>query len=152
MTTIAYDGRSLAGDTQTSLFNDRYVKVRTLSDGRLYGACGELQDMIAVRQWLEFSGDKPKVEDGFACIVIAAGECLHYENKLVAMPVAHPHFAVGSGRDFAMAAMQLGKSAAEAITVAHALDIHTGAEVVEIAVQRDYHVNVTVTGLAYELS
>lgn len=149
MTTIAYDGITLAGDTQTSMFRDSYPKLQRLSDGRLYGACGEVQDMVAVQHWLERGGDRPKCEDGYACIVIDQGKCLHYEHKLIAMPVGGLCFSVGSGRDYAMAAMHLGMSAAEAVRVAHVFDISTGSEVMELTQPAHPALSATWTGIPY---
>lgn len=134
MTTIAFDGKTLAGDTQTSMYRGAATKVHRLTDGRLYGACGQLQDAIAVLEWLEGYGEKPKVEDGFHAILIKDGECFTLENKLVKVGHGRKIFAVGSGRDFAMAAMHLGKSAREAVLVAHQFDVDTGDEVVDLAV------------------
>lgn len=128
MTTIAWDGKTLAGDRQHSMFNDCAPKVFRLENGGLFGACGEAQDSVAVREWLE-GGEKPKVGDGFHAILIKNGDLYVIENKLVLMKPTRRFFAVGSGRDFAMAAMLLGKTAKEAIAIAAQLDVDTGEKI-----------------------
>lgn len=128
MTTIAWDGKTLAGDRQHSMFNGSAPKIFRLKSGDLFGACGQIQDAYAVREWLD-GGEKPKVEDGFHAILIRFGELIAIENKLILMPTPRQFFAVGSGRDFAMAAMMLGKTAAEAVNIAALLDVDTGHDV-----------------------
>lgn len=138
MTTIAYDGRTLAADTQSSMMRGKALKAFRLEDGTLFGACGEAQDAIAVRDWLEDGGEKPKVQDTFHAIVIKDGELYTLENKLVLMLQCRPFFAIGSGRDFAMAAMHLGKTAVEAIGISHQFDVDTGSEVTALAVDETH--------------
>lgn len=131
MTTVAFDGRTLAADTQSSMFRSTMQKVYRLKDGQLFGACGQFQDSTAVREWLENGGEKPKVSEGFHAILIDGGLFV-LEDKLVKIKYDRPYFAIGSGRDYAMAAMFLGKTAAEAVRVAHEFDLDTGPEVSEI--------------------
>jgi hypothetical protein len=132
VTTIAYDGLSLASDTQASMLRSTAEKIHRLKDGSLFGSCGELQDNVAVREWLEGGGEKPKVSDGFHAIHVRGGVIFTLENKLIAMKQQRDFFAVGSGRDFAMAAMHLGKTAAEAVKVSHLFDVDTGPEVAQL--------------------
>lgn len=50
------------------------------------------------------------------------------------MPTARKFHAVGSGRDYALAAMHLGLSARDAVGVAMEFDLNTGGELQEVAV------------------
>lgn len=134
MTTIAWDGRTLAGDTQHSMFRGNGDKVFRLNDGSLFGSCGQTQDGVAVMEWLAGGGEKPKVEDGFHAILVKDGKLYSLENKLVHLEQRRPFFAIGSGRDYAMAAMFLGKTAADAVRVAREFDVDTGSEVTEITI------------------
>lgn len=43
--------------------------------------------------------------------------------------ITRPYHAIGSGRDFALAAMRLGKSAREAVEIAAEFDIYTGGNI-----------------------
>lgn len=133
MTTIAWDGQKLAGDTQGNCYGmkARAEKVFRLHDGRLYGGSGEYQHVLAARDWLN-GGDRPKFEsdDSFAALLVSLdGSCSRLEKCLVEMPVYESFAACGSGMDFATAAMHFGKSAREAVEVACALDVNTGGDV-----------------------
>lgn len=135
MTTIAWDGKTLAGDSQASMFNGSTRKVSKIVNGWLYGACGQWQDAVAVRQWIVGGMDadkKPKVEDTFHAILITQDGLNVLENKLVLLRYDRPYFAVGSGREYAMAAMLLGCDARHAVEVAAKLDTDTGGEITEV--------------------
>lgn len=132
MTTIAFDGKTLAGDRLSSIFRGDVQKVFRLKDGSLFGASGAVQDACAVLRWLDDGGEKPKVDENFHAIHVSEGRLVVYENALVPMRYSRSQFAVGSGRDFAMAAMHLGRTAREAIAVAMVFDLNTGGTIDEV--------------------
>jgi ATP-dependent protease HslVU (ClpYQ) peptidase subunit len=132
VTTIAWDGKVLAADAQTSIFKGSTPKIHRLKDGSVFGSCGQMQDMQAVIVWLNEGGDKPKVSDGFHAIHVKEGRLFVLEDKLIPVQYEREFFAVGSGRDYAMAAMHLGKSAPAAVAIAAIFDVDTGGEVLVI--------------------
>jgi len=137
MTTIAWDGKSLAADRQTSMFRGACTKVVRLACGHLFGSSGDLRDGVSVQKWLEGGGEKPKVSDSFHAILIEFGTLYVLEENLSRIKYDRPFFAVGSGRDFAMAAMLLGKTARDAVLIAHQLDVNTGADVDELPAESE---------------
>ena len=108
------------------------VKARKLADGRLYGHTGDAQDGAAVLNWLETGGEKPAVKDFTALLIGVNGHLSRLEDKLVPFPITSAFHAAGSGRDFAMAAMHMGKTAREAVELACLYDIYTGGPITEI--------------------
>ena len=137
MTTIAWDGRTLAADTRATACGLAYgiVKAVRLKDGRLYGASGAADDCKAAQNWLDSGGEKPTVKD-YAGIVIGADLSIwRYEDKLVPFPVTDRFHAIGSGRDFAIAAMHMGKTAREAVELAIVYDIYTGGPITELTIE-----------------
>ena len=56
----------------------------------------------------------------------AKGKFLKYERSAIPFKIESPFIALGTGREYAMAAMHLGKTAAEAIEVAAHFDSGTG--------------------------
>lgn len=134
MTTIAWDGKRLAADKQSTqpCGKVRRTKVYRLNDGSLYGAAGLSTTCDALREWLDAgaAGERPKVFDDEedapdAIVVKPTGDVWIYSKHGRYKPEA-PFIAIGSGSQFAMAAMYLGQSAPEAVMVASALDAHTG--------------------------
>lgn len=136
-TTVAYDGVTLAADSQTTTSNLKqfdFQKIHRIK-GSLVGTCGTATDGLKFIHWLE-SADRefdefPTMESGFRAIVVDKGEVFEYENCEYPLPSKAP-VAIGSGKDFAMGAMLAGKTAADAVRIAEKLDIYTGGEVKEL--------------------
>lgn len=135
MTTIAFDGVTLAADKQsTSHGMARTVtKIRRIR-GELFAMSGGGIHCQALMKWFEGSrnpSEWPKAPDDESCgniiqvtkagLFVWSGAGLPHPE-----PLEDRFMAFGSGRDFAMAAMHLGKSAKEAIEIASIYDIATG--------------------------
>lgn len=130
VTTIAWDGRVLAGDTLANgLFRRKVDKIFTIKSGVYFGGCGYVEDCMAVVQWLQYQEkDKPKLEDNFAGILIENNKVYRLESKLIKLPIKEKHHAVGSGATQAMVAMFLGQGAVKAIQTASIFDSDTSFE------------------------
>lgn len=130
MSTVAWDGRSLAADRQCcGGFKARTTKVWRLPDGSLFGGAGIIEQILAVRAWLEEGGDKPERLDDFSGILIESGRAYRLEEKLIRDRIVERCHAVGSGAPFAITAMALGKTAREAVLIAARFDPRTGGGV-----------------------
>lgn len=149
MTTIAYDGRTLAADTLAT--DDYGLKTR---EGKLwalhgcrFGAAGALGDMLRIRlrlqqmakrlsamlhdQFMNLVMAEDFLEDGqqLSLLMVAPDGRFYTLERGVFRLRAEGFGAIGSGRDYALAAMHLGQSAAQAVAVAAQFDAHTGAEI-----------------------
>ena len=134
MTTICWDGKTLAADRlalNSSLMRTT-TKIRRFGN-LLAGASGDLSATIEALEWVRrgrSAADWPEIQkdkDDFAALlVIDGGRILVYEKSPHPAEFHDLIFAIGSGRDFALAAMYLGKTAAEAIEVASFFDCGTG--------------------------
>lgn len=135
MTTIAWDGKILAADTQATSNGMPRIenKVFKLNDGRLYAACGSSQDGYLVLTWLNEGSpkkEKPEIDNDFEALVINIdGSILKLQDKLVFLPLQEKIAATGSGRDYALAAMLCGKSAIQSILIASELCCYTNDKV-----------------------
>lgn len=129
MTTIAWDGKTLAADSQAqTTFKTRSRKLYRLPDGAIFGAAGFVQEALAVLAWLN-GGEKPGDLENFEGLIInkAGGDVLGM--RLMREPVLEPFYAIGSGAHYALAAMACGKSAVEAVRIAARFDPGTGGPV-----------------------
>lgn len=136
MTTIAWDGQTLAADTQVTSSGMPYkaVKIFLLSNGSIFAGSGDYGQVCAVREWLEnadVNAPHPKTDDFAGLLVTPAGEAFRLEETLTRLRVLEPFHAIGSGRDFAMAAMHCGRTAREAVQIASLYDVFTGGEVMD---------------------
>jgi 20S proteasome alpha/beta subunit len=135
MTCIAWDGKTLAADKRASLgglirTTTKIFRVRDC----LVGYSGEAafgQQMVGWfrdgEQPADFPGSQRDKDDWAGLLVIRPdGKIQRYERTPQALTYEDANFAVGSGRDFAIAAMYLGKTAVEAVAVACALDSDCG--------------------------
>lgn len=146
MTTIAYRNGTMAGDGRALGFDSVSVgektKVFRFCDGTLIGVSSwSLGIPKAVRDWVEKGMDVsdipvPRNDDNFefeALIVRKNGEAVLLDgNWLPSDPVKGEYYAIGSGKQYALAALVLGKSAKESVEVAAKLDVWTGGTVTAI--------------------
>lgn len=131
MTTVCWDGETLAADRQCcASYKTRARKLWRLPDGRLFGGAGVFEQVIAVRQWLEEGGAKPDgLLDFTGILVEPSGAVYRLEEKLMRDRIFERCHAVGSGAPFAITAMHLGKTARESVLIAARFDPRTGGGV-----------------------
>lgn len=143
MTVVCFDGKTLAADKQASNGNTKstVTKIHRVGD-LLIGYTGVLGQGLEMVEWIrrgrridEFPPSQ-RVEDDFCCtVVIDGGRILVYERTPYPFVVEDPVYAVGSGRDFAIAAMFCGLSAREAAVVACKFDDSCGMGVDSLDVE-----------------
>lgn len=142
MTCIAWDGKTLAGDRMTATESGRigtYRKVewvrRIGGDQVAVGCCGFEQDAIAFKLWLAQGGEKPKLDEGFAALVVdQRGRIWRYENKLYAARKVGRQ-AIGSGSLTALGAMYAGSSARHAVWIASRVVCDVGGGIDHVTVK-----------------
>ena len=138
MTTIAWDGKTLASDTRCNSGNVKFkvTKIRR-HRGHLIGYAGPLDLGAEMFAWYtkgadpeQFPADQLNEEDRTDFLVITPKrKILVYQKSAYPLDMTmNRFFAIGSGRDFAIAAMHLGKSAEEAVGIAGLYDTGTDAE------------------------
>lgn len=143
MTTIAFDGKTLAADTcwQSAYRQQHATKKISKKNGVMWGSAGAAVDLVLFDQWMQRGSphdDKPALEypDEFSALVIRNGEAYRCEGKsLTLMPAGTPS-ATGSGCNEAMGAMMAGASAKRAVEIAIKLDSGSGGKVNTIACQK----------------
>lgn len=126
MTCIAWDGKTLAADKRASLQGYAVPVTKIFRvNGMLVGGAGDFNKALEVVEWVKSGADPDKLpafqrtDDwvGLVCIT-PDKKILRYERGPLPFVVEAPFFAIGSGRDYAIAAMHLGKSAKEAVEIA----------------------------------
>lgn len=141
MTTLAYDGRTLAGDRQLTLGGTPMPATKIFRlNTELIGLCGSVQESLMFLEWFRNGKDpeaKPKLTEGFSALVITPDRIMRYEDGLMPWPVDLPFWAAGSGADYALGAMAAGKNAAEAVEIAIRFDINSGIGVDALTFEGD---------------
>lgn len=129
MTIIAWDGHTLAADKQSTANGFRRVvtKVHMVPDG-IIGCSGSATACVAMRDWFMNGRQKqdwPQIQstdkDAYTMFVDWAGRLWIYEDFPHPIALENRYDAMGSGRDFALAALELGHDAVTAVQVASKL-------------------------------
>jgi 20S proteasome alpha/beta subunit len=132
MTTIAYKNGVIAYDSRRTcdgrIVTDRADKKRE-RDGHVFFGSGSTSDILSLMD--AFFGAKIEGECDAQVIVVHDGhvtEIIWTEGRLFKYPVDH-EYAIGSGSDNAITAMDMGATAAEAVEMAMKRDTATGGQV-----------------------
>jgi hypothetical protein len=134
MTTVAWDGKTLAADKQAEIngIKQRVTKIRRLPNGSIVGSSGCAVVGRIYIQWLQVGGPRPDVLDGddwCAVLEIKPDGSIWRHEKYGCLLIEEDFYACGSGSGLALAAMECGKTAAEAVVIASKFDTGTGSEV-----------------------
>lgn len=133
MTTVAWDGETMAADSRTIgdfIEPKPRIKIHLFED-LVIGCAGDVATIETFLLWIKDPEKNPKPEVGgedaeFSALIWDRKNCTltSYEDKLVPIDVGAPN-AIGSGAQFAMGAMYHGATAKEAVLVASKLDHNT---------------------------
>lgn len=136
MTVIVWDGKTLAADkraTQNGLIR-RVTKIERF-ENELIGFCGDLDECKQYVHWYKngaFPDTFPEcLREGTNCLIVIDSQ------KRINMYAAGPfgtvleeeYHAWGSGREFAITALYLGKNATEAVIIASIFQSDCGSGV-----------------------
>lgn len=148
MTTIAFDGKTIAADCQ-STYGSFPVKAHKLhrltykGKNAVAGCAGTIQEFDPIITWVKNGCKKkqrPDVEDekpDFSIMVVTEDGEVHYAcNSLFFHEMGKSRWAIGSGSDYALGAMEAGKTAKEAVDIASRLDVNTGLGIDEIDIAK----------------
>jgi len=132
MTTIAWDGVSLAADTQLSSA-DTIVgsteKIIKLKANLWIATTGYHSETGIFKEWVlhgQPQNDKPKISEEFAAFILTSKGLFEYDFLLYPMEVTNK-CAIGSGSDWAIAAMDFQCNAAAAVRYASQRDVYTNS-------------------------
>lgn len=136
MSVIAWDGTTLAADKRSCFGTlcTTVTKIFRINGKTLAGYTGDAAFGEQILAWYragaepgDFPASQRDKDDWARLIVIKSGEGIfEYERTPCPLRNEAVRWAWGSGRDFALAAMHLGKSAREAVEVACLFDSGSG--------------------------
>jgi hypothetical protein len=144
MTTVAFDGKTLAADNMMvarggiPIVRTKIYKTTKNSKWKAVGAAGNSYCIVPVVDYIR--GVSKKVpeqfpeEEGTILLIDKNNKPWMMNGKQVPIEVCVP-FAIGSGGDYALGAMAAGKTASEAVAIAATLDVNTGKGIDEIIIR-----------------
>jgi hypothetical protein len=142
MTTIAYDGKTMAADSQGSgdfIEQIEYQKIFE-NDRYVLGIAGDFGVTLKLKIWLLDSSESNKPvfseSEHMGALVYCKNrkELFFMDRNLVFIPCGIPS-AIGSGGRYAMGAMLAGASAKEAVEISKKLDVNTGGKIQAINIE-----------------
>ena len=134
MTTIATDGKSMAGDSMVTgngiVHSTSFLKVRRISGGRIVGASGSAYAFDRFIEWLETADmPNPKLPEHFeALVLLPDGSCRCFDEDCASYIQETPAIT-GSGGAIALGAMLAGATPAQAVAIAAQRDMGTGGTI-----------------------
>lgn len=133
MTTIACDGKSMAGDgfsVQAYTVCCTSAKKLFRHDGSVFGCCGRFETIQTFQNWIEGGqGDFPQMNEEFSAMELRPdGTLWEWGQYLTPFPIEVPS-AIGSGWKFGYAALKLGMTSVQAVEFAATLDVNTGGTI-----------------------
>lgn len=145
MTTIAWDGKTLAGDSRVSqsgtILPERFCKVVLGSNGHIGGVAGNVDMQCEIfLDWVKkgCEGDPvyPKSDSTFILITPAGTVQELIKGESVTKIKHWGYYAWGSGRDFALGALASGATAIRAVEAAMKFDPITGGKITAYTLQK----------------
>lgn len=96
--------------------------------GEILGASGDVAAGMRFIQWYKDGGKgrKPKVTKDFRLLRLSEGGLYLIDHDLVWVKVDSEFYAIGSGAQYALGAMEMGASTEKAVQVAIKYDNYTG--------------------------
>lgn len=137
MTVIAWDGKTLAADKRMTSYGCAATvnKIARAKNGELLAISGNASVGLSLINWFEAGRDKSSYPNNLSgdgdslanlLVVYPEGTVMRYESTPFPIQVIEPFCAMGSGRDYALAAMYLGHDARKAVAVACEFDTGCG--------------------------
>lgn len=131
MTTIAANLQCMAADSRCSAGSASFKtkKVERRGDA-LIGACGKASDCAKFFAWFGTGNSAPELTDGeFDALVLTPAGLFFYQSDCSAMPLKDKYYAIGSGWQGAMVALDKGDDPKKAVEAAIKRDIFSGGPV-----------------------
>ena len=141
MTTIAakFSTLEIAADSMIS-GEDSFYLASKLRRGKnsIYGACGDWDKVLKAFFLLESGATEWESDLDVTILELRSDGIWVYENTIIPVHLKNDYWAVGTGANFAIAAMRLGNSPATAVSIAAEFDPFTNQpiESLQLGVKR----------------
>ncbi|MBU3577526.1 hypothetical protein [Polynucleobacter sp. UK-Kesae-W10] len=135
MTTIVWDGKILAADKQvTNADSGHGITTKIFRvNGSLVAGAGSADVFSSLLHWYingaieeDFPSIQADTNDATFMVISPEGRVMFYNRTPHPMIIENEYTAMGSGRDYALAALHLGCDAVKAVQVACEFDVYSG--------------------------
>ena len=141
MTTIAasFTLKQIAADSKCSTDRVHFElgKLRELSDGSLFAAAGDQGLILKLYKFLYEGGEKLEDDADIDALRLSRTGLSLFDTRTGQFyQIRSTHYAIGSGAEFALAAMEMGATPERAIEIASRFDPDTGHPIDVLTLKR----------------
>jgi ATP-dependent protease HslVU (ClpYQ) peptidase subunit len=130
MTTIACNREMMAGDSLGTADSESFTIRKIFRKGStLIGAAGECSDIPKFVAWFGSKESIPDLREDFTAIILTAEGIFTCTKDCQMIHVLDPYYAIGSGRQGAMVAMDKGEDPRQAVASACKRDLYSGGRI-----------------------
>lgn len=135
MTTIAVNREMMVADSKVTMeakTQDRVYQAQKLwvtKKGDIIGCAGPNEEIEAFIRWYGSRKKKPRFQELEAVVLTKKGEIIAYDETLAKDTITGLFYAIGSGGQAALGAMEAGASITQAIEIACRVDPSSGLPV-----------------------
>lgn len=137
MSTVAWDGKVMAADSQCTMGDSKCLdiqKIYRIKD-MIVGFSGGWNAITRVRGWIEDGmdpDDRPETNGDVDCLLVIPGRTvmilIDVDDKPVFVENIHNLAAIGTGGGIALGAMMAGANAEKAVDLAKEVDLYSGGK------------------------
>lgn len=138
MTTIIATKEGVWGDTKCGCnVNFKTQKIFRIGSS-VVGGCGGLANIYRFVEYMK-TGEKPEWDDesGFEAIEVKADGMWCWDKELVPLKIREKYYAVGSGAQYAIGAMDAGATPKAAMLIVSKRDDSTNAQIEFLSIKGD---------------
>lgn len=95
----------------------------------IYAGAGDLDDLLRFFAWRRDGGDSPTIDDAIDVLEVCSDGIFIWGKKITRLWVNEDSYAVGSGSQYAIGAMEMGATPREAMKIASKYDAQTGKQI-----------------------
>lgn len=145
MTTIAYDGKTISADSRITSGNEiitdnqqKIFKLKKNSKNYIaFAISGEIRFARVFEKWIKSNGEFTLSMENTCIVAITnKGKAHKYYDDDNYESSMSECVCVGSGRDYAITALRLGKTPKVAVKIASELDVFTGGKITSLNIKK----------------
>lgn len=147
MTTIAVNRDMMVSDSKVTMeaaTQDRVYqsqKIWVLKNGDIMGCAGSNNDIEAFTKWYGSKKKKPRLQDLEVVVLSTKGTIHAFDETCTKDTITGPFYAIGSGGQAALGAMEAGADITKAVEIACRIDPSSGLPIQII--KREYQYTST---------
>ena len=129
------DGGAFQGGMKAIRLSEEVAELLFHNKKAIVGACGSVNDIGTSWEWFTDPSQKIPRLRAVEFVALTGDKAIYTSSNLNNwVRVDSPYYAIGSGKQYAIAALEAGKSPKKAVEIACKYDVYSGKGVAELKV------------------